>query len=93
MVGLVGWVLRDRISMRMVIAASVAGSIVFFLVSNFGVWAAGVLYPDNVAGLAECYTAGIPFFRNTVVGDLFYAALIFGSYEIIRHRRMATARA
>ena len=93
LVGLIGWALRNRISAPGVVAGSLAGSIVFFLVSNFGVWAGGRLYPLTWSGLAACYTAGIPFFRNTLAGDLVYAGLMFGSYALIRHRRMATVKA
>ena len=61
---------------------TVAGSAVFFAVSNFGVWALGDMYPHNLAGLATCYIAAIPFFQNTLAGDLFYATLLFGGFRI-----------
>ncbi len=93
LVGLIGWGLRNDISIRTVVAGSLTGSIAFFLVSNFGVWVSGSLYPHNLGGLFECYAAGIPFFRNTVIGDLLYAAVMFGSYEVVRRRRMAPAGA
>ena len=49
-------------------------SIVFFIISNFGVWIIG--YPKTVNGIIMCYTAAIPFFINTILGDLFYSFLL-----------------
>ncbi len=91
LVGMIGWTLRDRITASRVAVASVAGSVVFFLVSNFGTWAGaeGVMYSKTLAGLAECYIAGLPFFRNALLGDLTYAAVMFGSYQWLRSRRSA----
>jgi hypothetical protein len=62
--------------------ASVAGSIVFFLVSNFGTWALSGMYAHTLTGLAACYAAAIPFFQNTLAGDLFYATLLFGGFRV-----------
>jgi hypothetical protein len=53
-------------------------------VTNFGVWATGG-YPPTFGGLVECYVAAIPFFRNTVVGDLVYVAVLFSLYESALH--------
>jgi len=49
-------------------------SVVFFIISNFGVWLIG--YPKTVSGFVMCYTAAIPFFINTILGDLFYSFLL-----------------
>lgn len=60
--------------------ATLTGSCVFFLLTNFAVWAGGSLYPRTGAGLAACYTAAVPFFRNALLGDVFYATLLFGAW-------------
>ena len=73
--------LRKRSPVRIGLAA-VAGSVLFFAVSNFGVWALGDMYLHNIAGLVACYVAAIPFFQNTLAGDLFYATLLFGGFRI-----------
>ena len=65
--------------------AAVAGSIAFFLISNFGTWALSGMYAHTSAGLAACYVAAVPFFQNTVAGDLFYAALLFGGFALAEH--------
>ena len=61
-------------------------SLSFFAISNFAVWALWNMYPKTLAGLAECYTMAIPFFRNTAVSDLLFAGAFFGP-----SRRAATA--
>lgn len=80
---LVGFLLSSRRSVLRVGAAAVASSVLFFVVSNFGVWAGSGMYPHSLAGLAECYAAAIPFFRNTLAGDLAYAALLFGGFTLL----------
>jgi hypothetical protein len=64
------------------------GSLLFFLVTNGAVWlfAEGAIYPRTLAGLAQCYAAGIPFYRNTLLGDMTWSAVLFGSYELVRFR-------
>ena len=66
--------------------AAVAGAILFFVVTNFGVWAIGSYYPKTGAGLVECFTAAIPFFWNTLTSDLFYAAIMFGALRAAEWR-------
>jgi hypothetical protein len=87
LVGLIGWTLRGKITWARVSLASVAGSVVFFLVTNLGVWLQWNMYPRTLGGLVECYAAALPFFRNTLLGDLTYAAAMFGSYYLLQHRR------
>ena len=87
LIGLIGWVLQSKITLRRVATASVVGSVSFFFLTNFGVWAAGGLYPRNFSGLTACYVAGLPFFRNTLLGDLAWSGILFGTYEWVKHRR------
>jgi hypothetical protein len=62
--------------------AAVAGSVSFFIITNFGMWLFSGFYPLTPAGLAACYVAAIPFFQNTLAGDLFYATLLFGGFAL-----------
>ena len=55
-------------------------SVVFFIISNFGVWIIG--YPKTINGIIICYTAAIPFFINTILGDLFYSFLLKHTFNI-----------
>jgi len=62
--------------------SSLAGSLIFFLITNFSVWAFFSWYPHTFVGLLNCYTLAIPFFKNTLAGDLIYTATLFGVYEL-----------
>ena len=90
LIGLLGWTLRDKMSAGRVAGVSLAGSMIFFVLTNFGVWT-GPLYPHTIPGLGACYVAAIPFFRNTLLGDLFYAGVMFGSYHFLLQRRLTLA--
>jgi hypothetical protein len=86
-VALIGWWLRAQMTWTRVLGASLAASVAFFTVSNLMVWMTGVLYPVTAIGLITCFVKAIPFFHNTIFGDLFYSAMFFGSYELIRRHR------
>lgn len=79
---LLGHGLRGHISFTRVTAASLMGSILFFVVTNFAHWAFTAQYPKSFQGLAACFTMAIPFFRNAILGDAFYSALLFGSFTL-----------
>ena len=79
---LIGWWVSPRRTALRIGAGSVLGSVVFFLITNFGMWLFSGFYPVTFAGLVACYTAAIPFFQNTIAGDLFYAVLLFGGFRI-----------
>lgn len=76
----VGFLLQKQKTAAPVIAASLFSSILFFAVTNFGVWVFEALYPKTIQGLMACYAAAIPFFRHTVLGDLGYTVVLFGSF-------------
>ena len=83
----IGFWLRRKKSASRIGAATVAGAIQFFLVSNFALWASSIgSYPKNLSGLAECYIAGLPLFWNTLAGDAFYVALLFGGMALAEKR-------
>lgn len=84
-----GFGLRGKVNSGRVLGYSLAGSLLFFIVTNFGVWLGSSMYPQNGAGLIAAYVAGIPFFQWTVLGTLFYAAVLFGGFELLRRRNPA----
>lgn len=81
LIGLIGLWLRNHKTFRNVLFASIGSSILFFIITNFGVWLMGSMYDKSFAGLLEAYTMGLPFFRNTLLGDLGFVGIFFGSYE------------
>ena len=78
----IGLLLRKRRTPLRIAGAALASSTLFFVVTNFGVWAFGSLYPKTAAGLVTCYVAAIPFFQNTLVGDALYTAVLFGGFAL-----------
>ena len=82
----VGFLLRKNRSAPRIAGASVAGSVLFFVVTNFAVWASGSLYPLTFGGLAACFAAAIPFFPNTLLGDAFFVAVFFGGFALAEQR-------
>ena len=78
----IGWWLSSRRTPLRIGAAAVASAVLFFVITNFGMWLFSGFYPLTGAGLAACYVAAIPFFQNTVAGDLFYTVLLFGGFAV-----------
>lgn len=68
-----------------VFTATVGCSIVFFILTNFGAWLmSSGFYPKTTEGLLQAYIAGIPFYRNSILGDIFFVVILFGGYQIIQ---------
>lgn len=82
---LLGWLVLSRVSVVRLGAAALASSLLFFVISNFGTWLVSGMYPATAAGLAACYVAAIPFFQNTLAGDLFYVTALFGGLAVAEH--------
>ena len=70
-----------RVSVLNLAVSALCASAIFFIVSNFGVWFSTEMYPKDFGGLIACYTAGIPFFKNTLLGDFVYTGTLFGAFE------------
>lgn len=81
-----GFGLRGKVTGARVLGYGLLGSVLFFVVTNFGTWLGSSMYPQNGAGLMAAYVAGIPFFQWTVLGTLFYAALLFGGFALLRRQ-------
>jgi hypothetical protein len=82
--------LRRRTRPLFIMCAAPVGSLLFFVITNFAVWAvftadqpAPAGYPKTWAGLLECYTMALPFFHWTLLGDVTYSAVLFGSWAIL----------
>jgi hypothetical protein len=92
-----GGLLRRRFTLARAAVSTIASSVLFFLLTIFAVWLyrRGDAYADSLAGLMACYNAGLLFFRWMLAGDLFYAAVIFGTYALATSpifRRLARER-
>jgi len=86
--------LLKRIKPTNVLLVSIAGPTYFFLISNFLTWAGVgdfVEYPKTWAGLMESYAAGLPFYKNSVIGTVVFSAILFGSWYLINRREVKSA--
>jgi len=92
-IAILGFLVLTRIRPGRILVASLSASVLFFLITNFSVWLGSTVYPQTIAGLGACYAAGLPFFGNTLAGDLFYSALLFGVFEWAKYRMPALQQA
>lgn len=79
---LVGWAIAPRRTAVNIVLAATASATLFFVVTNFGVWLGSGMYPRDLSGLAACYAAAIPFFQNSLAGDLLWSAVLFGGFAL-----------
>ena len=82
LVALLGSAMFKKMSSSKVALASISGSTIFYLISNFGVWIASPMYAKSIAGLVVCYSLALPFYASSLAGDLMYSALFFGAYHL-----------
>jgi len=80
----IGFMLRKKITITNTVFAVLVSSGLFFLLTNFGAWLTSTLYAKTAEGLMQAYVAGIPFFQNTLLGNLVYTAVIFGAYVLLQ---------
>jgi hypothetical protein len=90
----IGYMLVRKVDPLRVVGASLASATSFFVVSNFAVWAFGDMYAKSFAGLVQCYTMAIPFFRGTFASDLIYTPVLFSVPVALKliERKAAEAR-
>jgi hypothetical protein len=82
--GLLGILARRRRSVTVIAPIVLSASAIFFVTTNFAVWAFSGIYADDLAGLAHCYVAALPFFQNTLAGDAVWTAVLFGGWYLVR---------
>lgn len=82
LITVIGYSLHKKITPLSVGLGSLFGSVLFFIITNFGVWVTSTQYEKSVSGLMNAYIMGLPFFRNTILGDLFYNVLFFAGYAL-----------
>ena len=86
-----GFWLRNQRNTSRIIGASIVGAVLFFILTNLGVWAFDTLYPKTIDGLVDCYVLAIPFFGNTLLSSLLYSAVLFGGLAFAE-RRLSNVR-
>jgi hypothetical protein len=88
---LLGTSIKNKQKVWSIASASIISSIVFFLVTNLPFWY-GVRYPNTFAGTMESYAWSLPFLKNQLAGDLFYNAMLFGAFALVKVRFPALAK-
>lgn len=86
MMSLVNAGIFRRITIANFLLSSIVTAMLFFLVSNFGVWTSGTLYPMTTAGLINCYVAALPYAIGPLLGNLIYGAVLFGGFHLAARR-------
>lgn len=83
----IGVWLHSHKKVGFVVGGTLLSSLIFFVVTNFGVWltGGGWYYPKTWSGLIECYTLAIPFFRNSLAGDVLYTGILIGLFEVVEY--------
>jgi hypothetical protein len=81
---LMGNLVRNNVKIHTIAGVSLAASTIFFLITNFAVWASTPYYAANFGGLISCYTAAIPFYYTGLLGDIFYSAVFFGGFYVVQ---------
>ena len=84
-ISLMGVLLKNRTSLISCALATLSGSLLFFLITNFGVWFISGFYEKSIAGFLLCYVMAVPFFQNTLAATVFYSAVLFGGYEGMKY--------
>ena len=82
LIGMFGMFLRNRSNAERIPLGALGGALIFYVVANFGVWVEGKLYAHTLQGLVECYVAALPFLRASLMADLFFCAVLFGTYAL-----------
>ena len=82
-VAILGNLFLNNISSGKIVLASLSGSTIFYLISNFGVWAFSPMYAKTLVGLLQCYSLALPFYGTSLIGDLIYCGILFGAYQLV----------
>ena len=86
LIALAGFLIFKKVKTSTVLMGALASTTIFYLVSNLGCWIGSTVYAQNFGGLMTCYAAGIPFIKGTLLGDLFYSGVLFGSFALMQQR-------
>lgn len=81
-----GYFFLKKINFKNVFITATSSSILFFIITNFGVWISGSMYTLDFQGLITCYVMALPFFKGTLLGFMCYSAFLFGILEFSKHK-------
>lgn len=76
------WVGKNK-KFRTILGGTLLGSVIFFIFTNLAVWIFGTMYAHNLNGFFQCFYMALPFFRNSLAGDLLYTGVLVGGMELV----------
>ena len=85
LVSLLGLAIRKNVKVNQIFLGTLGGSLLFYLVTNLGVFLYQDMYEKSLSGLFQCYLMALPFFRNSLLGDLFFSGVFFGIFAIVKN--------
>ncbi len=74
------------VNIRSVLLAGLSSALLHWIITDFGVWLDGRIYPMDSAGLIACYVAALPYLQNMLIGNLVFGAIMFGTFESLQKR-------
>ena len=87
-----GFLVRSKVTVTNVVLASFISASLFFLITNFAFFYPATLYPHNFSGILTSYAAGLPFFRNMLIGNMVFSAVLFSSFYLLSKRYPVLAK-
>jgi hypothetical protein len=79
-------IFNNKVTAPRFLIGALSSTAIFFLITNAGCFVGNPAYPQNFSGLISCYAAGVPFLKGTLLGDLFYSGVLFGSFYLAQRR-------
>ena len=73
--------LMKKANGKLIFLNSIFSAVLFFIITNFAVWALGSFYSKDFTGLLTCFSMGIPFLKNTLLSAVIFSSILFGGYE------------
>ena len=82
----IGYFFLKKINFKNVFITSISSSLLFFIITNFGVWISGSMYTLDFQGLITCYIMALPFFKGTLLSFICYSTFLFGVLELYKQK-------
>ena len=83
---IVGYFFLEKLNFKNVFISTIFSSVLFFIITNLGVWLSGTMYTLDLQGLITCYFMALPFFKGTVLGFICYSTFLFGTLELSKYK-------
>ena len=82
----IGYLFLKKLNFKNIFITTIFSSLLFFIITNFGVWISGSMYTLDFQGLISCYIMALPFFKGTLLGFMCYSTLLFGVLEFSKYK-------